>query len=471
MKRTALYLVLGVIAAAAVAGVVIWQPWSAQQVEEETRTAIVERGTLLVTVSASGNVEPEAQVPLTFDVPGRVAEVLVEVGDDVKADDPLAQVDDGQLVLQVRQAEAAVAAAQAQLALMQAGARSEEIAMAEASLQAAQAQVSTAAANRDLLESGPNETQIAAIEAQVAAAELQQKMAQIEYDGLRDTQDETKKEHARYNLYAADEALAAAQAGLDGALAGADDDMIRAARAGVWAATAQQDAAQAQLDLALAGASDEQVAGAEAQVAQAQAALELAELLLERATLRAPFDGIVARVGVVVDEVASVTQPAIVMLDTSRFRVTVGVDEMDVAQLEEGQSVHVDLDALPDVDITGTIERIAPDAITQGGVVYYDVVIELAFADVPIRADMTANATIVVEELTDVLKVPTWVVRVDRDTGQNYVYRQEGERTERVDVALGRRGNGTVQVLSGLEEGDVLVLIQEELIEVIREMR
>ena len=470
MKRTTLYVVLGVVVLAAV-GVIIWQPWAAQQVEEEARTAVVERGTLLVTVSASGNVEPEAQVPLTFDVPGRVVQVLVEVSDDVKAGDPLARVNDEQLVLQVQQAKAAVAAAQAQLALVKAGARSEEIAVAEANLQAAQAQVSAAAANRDLLESGPGDTQIAAIEAQVAAAEMQQKMTQIEYDGLRDTRDETKKEQVRYNLYAADEALVAAQAGLDEALAGADNDMIRAARAGVWAAAAQQDAAQAQLDLALAGATDEQIAGAEAQVAQAQAALELAELLLERATLRAPFDGTVAEVGVAVDEIASVTQPAIIMLDTSRFRITADVDEIDVAQLEEGQTVQVTLDALPGVDLTGVVERIAPDATAQGGIVHYDVVIELTCADAPIRADMTANATIVVEELVDVLTVPTWVVRVDRDTGQHYVYRQEGERTERVNVELGVRGNGTVQVLSGLEEDDVLVLVQEELIQVIREMR
>ena len=470
MKRTTLYVVLGVVVLAAV-GAIIWQPWAAQQVEEEARTAVVERGTLLVTVSASGNVEPEAQSPLTFDVPGRVVQVLVEVSDDVKAGDPLARVNDEQLVLQVQQAQAAVAAAQAQLALVKAGARPEEIAVAEANLQAAQAQVSAAAANRDLLESGPGDTQIAAIEAQVAAAELQQKMTQIEYDSLRDTRDETKKEQVRYNLYAADEALVAAQAGLDEALAGADNDMIRAARAGVWAAESQQDAAQAQLDLALAGATDEQIAGAEAQVAQAQAALELAELLLERATLRAPFDGTVAEVGVTVDEMASVTQPAIIMLDTSRFRITADVDEIDVAQLEEGQTVQVTLDALPGVDITGVVERIAPDATAQGGIVYYDVVIELTCADAPIRADMTANATIVVEELVDVLTVPTWVVRVDRDTGQHYVYRQERERTKRVNVELGVRGNGTVQVLSGLEEDDVLVLVQEELIQVIREMR
>ena len=469
MKRTTLYAVLGIVVVAAVV-MAIWQPWLARQPEEEARTAVVERGTLLVTVSATGNVEPEARVNLSFEMPGRVAEVLVEVGDGVQAGDPLARLDSEQLALQVQQAEAALEAAQAQLALLKAGARPEQIAAVEAGLQAAQAQVSAAAANRDQLEGGASDAQIAAVEVQVAAAELQHRVTLIAHDRtMQEEHNAEKKEQSRYDLYAAEQALAAAQAGLDAALAGADADMVRAARAAVSAAAAQQDAAQAQLDTLLAGASEEQIAGAEAQVAQAQAALDMAELLLEHATLRAPFDGIIAAVNVKVDEMASAGLPAITMLDASRFHITAGVDEIDVGQLVEGQAVQVTLDALPGVELTGTVERIAPDATTQGGVVYYDVIVELDSTDAPIRADMTANATVVVEELADVLMVPTWVVRIDRDTGQTYVQRQVGEQTERVDIQLGVRSNSVVQVLSGLEEGDVLVLIQEEMIEVIRE--
>ena len=58
-----------------------------------------------------------------------------------------------------------------------------------------------------------------------------------------------------------------------------------------------------------------------------------------------------------------------------------------------------------------------------------------------------ANATIVVEQLSDVLKIPTWVVRVDQGSGQTYVHRRAGEDFERVDVALGVRYEGVVQVL------------------------
>jgi HlyD family secretion protein len=468
MKRTTLYVILGVAIVAAVVGGLVWRSRLAAQPEGETRSALVERGTMLVAVSASGSVKPQTRVSLAFESPGRVTEVTVEVGDAVAAGDVLARLDDRQLALQVRQAQAALALAEAQLDQLQAGPQSEEVEMAEANLRAAQAQVSAAAADLDQLEAGPDDAQTAGANADLASALAQQKIA-------LDTHDMTLKcvsftlptgekrricpalgtpeEQARYNLQAADKALAAAQARVDELLAGADADQVRATQSNVWAAAAQRDAAQAQLDLLLAGATDEQITDAEAQVAQAQAALEVAELSLEDATLRAPFDGVVANVNVTAGQMSSTGLPAITLLDTSRFRVGVSLDEIDVGQLAEGQATQVTLEALPDIIITGAVERIAP----EGGVVYYDVDIALAPTDAPIRADMTANVTILVEEFTDVLKIPTWVVRVDRDTGQTYVHRQIGGEIERVDVVLGVRHEGFAQVFDGLAQGDEVV--------------
>jgi multidrug efflux pump subunit AcrA (membrane-fusion protein) len=180
--------------------------------------------------------------------------------------------------------------------------------------------------------------------------------------------------------------------------------------------------------------------------------------------LRAPFGGIVAQLNVTPGEIMATGLPAITLIDTSRFRIRVSVDEIDVGLLAQRQTAEVTLDALPGAGIVGTVERIAPAATIQGGVVNYHVIIGLAPTDVPIRADMTANATIVVESLTDVLMIPTWVVRVDRSTGQTYVHRHVldgGDDVERVDVALGVRHEGFAQVLGGLSEGDVVVWVPE----------
>jgi len=459
MRRIVLYLIVGMIIVAAGVGVFVWRSRLARPAESDVRSVVVERGVMVVAVVASGSVEPRERVDLAFESPGRVVDVPVEVGDRVEPGDVLARLDEEQLALQVRQAQAALDLATAQLAQLQADARPEEIAAGEADVQAAQAQVSAAAANFDQVDSGPDAAQIAAAEAQLASAELQRKVAQIKLDRIEG--EGTEKEHAQYDLYAAEKAVAASQAELEELLSGPDADAVRAAQANVWATGAQRDAAEAQLDLLVAGATEEQIGDAEAQVAQAQAALDLAELSLEQAVLRAPFEGLVSMVSVTPGEMAS-TGPAITLLDVSQFHLTVSVDEMDVGRLWKGQVAQVTLDALPDAVVTGTVEHIAPVATLEGGVVYYDVRIGLASADVSVRADMTANATIIVEELADVLRIPTWIVRVDRDSGQTYVYRKAGSQVERVDVDLGVRYEGFAQVIDGLSEGDEVVWIEEE---------
>jgi HlyD family secretion protein len=466
MKRTMLYVILGVVAVAvavaAVAGVIVLRLRGAAQSEEEMRIAVAERGPMQVVVLASGVIEPAAHVSLDFETPGRVADVRVEVGDRVKVGDVLARLDTRQLELQVLQAQAALDLAVVQLAELENGPRAEDVASAEANLRAAQAQVSAATANYNQLKDGPGAAQIAGAEAQLASVRLQYELALDAWDRLRGEKGrEREKEQADYDLYVAREALEAAQAELDDLLAGTDADEIRAAQANVSAAVAQQDASQAQLDLVLAGPTEEQMADAEAQVAQAEAALALAELTLERATLRAPFDGIVAAVNVKAGEIGSGVFPAITVLDGSGFRTTISVDELDVGRLARGQKAVVTLEALPDAEIPGTVERIAPVATMEGGVVYYDVVVSLGVTDAPVRADMSANTTILVNEYADVLKIPTWVVRVDQDTGQTYVDRRAGGEIERVDVTLGIRYEGFVQVLGGLAEGDELVLISD----------
>jgi HlyD family secretion protein len=477
MKRSLLYVVLGVTCVGAIIAYVAWRTWGVDQPEQDVRSAVVERGTLLVTVAASGNVEPLAEADLVFDVSGQVAEVLVEVGDRVEAGDVLAQLDTAVLVLQMQQAEAALASAEAKRAQLLAGPRPEEIAAAEANVRAAEAQVNANAATRDQIQSGPTSGRLAAAEADYASALAQQLAAETIHDKTLTCVKFTlpggeKKEfcpalgkfeeQTRYNLEAADVALFAAQVSLDDLRGGADVYEVRAAEADVAASAAQLDTAQAQLALLLAGAVEAEIDAAGAQVSQAQATVDQAELGLEGTTLRAPISGIVAAVEVAVGEMATAGRPVITLIDTSGFQITVAVDELDVGILGEGEPAQVVVDALPGTEIAGVVERIAPAAMLEGGVVTYDVVIGLAPVDVAVRTDMTANVTIVVEEVADVLTIPTWVVRVDRSSGQTYVDRQVGDGVERVDVTLGVRHEGAAQVLDGLSEGDVVIWVTDD---------
>jgi len=122
---------------------------------------------------------------------------------------------------------------------------------------------------------------------------------------------------------------------------------------------------------------------------------------------------------------------------------------------------EVVIEAFRDEVLAGKVERIAPVADLTGGIVSYDVVVALDQSDIPVQVDMTANVTIIIDELDDVLKIPIWAVRVDGTTGQTYVDRRVGRELERVDVRLGVRYEGFAEVLDGVAVGDVIVLTSD----------
>jgi len=358
-------------------------------------------------VTASGVVAPLQEAELSFTLAGRVQIVAVAVGDQVKQGAVLVTLDTATLEAQVAQAEAGVQAAQAQLALLQAGPRAAEIAAAQAQVDAANAAVSQAVARRDQLAAGTIGAEIAAAQAQVAAAQAEQRQAQETHDQTMKCYDKPgggricpllgpAEEQARYALNAANEALAAAQARLDALTAGAAD-REREANAAVAAAVAQRDAAQAQLDLLQAGPVAEQIAAAKAAVAQAEAAVETARVTLEQAELRAPFGGTVTALEIGPGETVLPGQVVLVLADLSHLRVkTTDLSERDVASVAVGQAANVSVEALG-TQIAGRVVRIASEATTVGGDVVYQVVIALDEQPANLRWGMSVEVEIATE--------------------------------------------------------------------------
>jgi len=460
------------IAAAVVAlvilGIAAWQfiliPGGAEaQAQMGAETAVVERGTLHVTVGGTGNLVPRSEVALAFTSGGQLAEVLVEEGQTVEAGQALARLDTDELAWDVAQAEAGLARAEGQLAELLASPRPEDVAVQEANLAAAQGRVSAAVANWDQVIATPDEAEIAAAEAQVAAAELEHRTALITYDRIEGDGDD--KERARYDLWAAEVGVEAAQKQLDEVLAGADVDEVRAARASVTGAVAQRDAIQAQLDLLLAGPMDEQVRAFEAAVEQARVALEQARLQLERATLVAPASATISSVDVGAGEMVGPGQTVVVLSDLSALEVDVDLDETDVARVAVGQPATVTLDAFAGVELAGEVTYIAPDALVLSGVVLYPVTVRLS-PEAPIhrgvRAGMTAEVEITTASRDGALIVP---LRAVRTQGQRaYVTRVVGEGVEQVEVELGLTTETQAEIIGGaggtsIAEGDEIVVV------------
>ena len=452
------------------------------------RVATLENGTLTATVSATGNIEPEAEVRLTFQQAGMVAEVFFDQGDAVKKGDVIARLDTADLELALAQAQASLE--QAKNALIQAetavenariqeiiatanysrtvsGARPSEVSAARAALAAAQA-------NLDKLKAGPTPEDVAAAEAGLRNAEAALRQAQSAYDaayarnpaGIGASPAALQLEQATNNYNSAKAQYDRAVKGADAAQIKAAEQQVQNARANldkVLNPTRQFDLEQAEAQLQQASL---QVKNAEVQVASARNQVRLAEIQvkqaqrrLDQATLKSPIDGVISALNVEVGEVVGVAgQPAAVVVDLSKYHIDITVDEIDIAKVKVGQEVNVTLDSLPGVEVKGRVVRISPTSRLVNGVVSYDVRVDVASTDAELRSGMTANASIVLDRREGVLLAPNWALRRERNTGKTYLtVRTNDQQVREVEVKTGLRNDAFSEILSGAKAGDVVV--------------
>jgi HlyD family secretion protein len=505
--KTMRRVILGIAAVIILGSGIYWftQQQSAEATEFEIlRQSTVERNRITATVNATGSIEPETSVSLTFGTAGTIQQVEVVRGQTVTAGTVLATLNAAEVQLAVQQAEdalriqeltlqqrlnsepttATLASAQADIDAAQA-----QLSVAQANLAQAEAGVLQAQAQLAQLNAGPRPGDVAAAEANVANARLQQQNAQIAYNQTLecftrpDTGEEVcpglgaPEEQARAQLEQANTALQVAETQLADAQAGprpsdiqAANAAVASAQAGVLAAEGNVQAAEANVARAeaayarlLEGPTADEIAILEAQVASARTNLALAQLRLDQSKIVAPTNGRIANILIRAGEQAAPGTPAMVLVNEAAFRLEVNVDEIDIDQISVGQSVQVTLDALPDRMITGEVADVAPTPVSTAGVVTYQVTVNLEeTAGVDLRSGMSANASIVVDEIDDVLIVPNWAVRLDRETGNAYVNVLAADgRVSEVTIATGLRNEQFSEVLSGLNSGDVVVVTSE----------
>jgi HlyD family secretion protein len=223
------------------------------------------------------------------------------------------------------------------------------------------------------------------------------------------------------------------------------------ARRAVEQARSQYDTATAQALAAAEGGAEARLALAALE--QARAAHRAAEARLEQTRIRAPADGVVLERRV---EPGEVVQPARTLLVVARdgpTRLSVLPDERSLALLALGQPATVVADAFPGRPFQAEVSYIAPAVDPSRGTVE----VRLAVARSPdfLRTDMTVSVNIDVVRHRDALVLPTDAVR---DAAvRPWVLAVKGGRTQRLEVALGARGDDLVQILGGLSEGDAVV--------------
>jgi HlyD family secretion protein len=475
--------------------------------------AQVRRGTIHGTVSASGEVVSARQAQVSSRVSGEVVAVPVKVGQEVVSGTLLVAISTDSLQYQVRDASLRVDIARLRLEQAQQGARPEEIAAAEADLEQAKArlaQLQAGATPEDVTVARQDVAQADAALVQAReSATLASETARLSWEtagnALRDAQDaysriywenEGLRQKGIELTQAQQDTQASAWRRVQDATAAMEQARLayeraqQDGRAATATAAARLQQAQARLRQLLRGPTPEELAQAEAQVGRAQAnldlvragsrpaevqalgkELELAELNLEqaqadlaRATVTAPFTATVLEVTVKQGEVVGVYSQLVKLADLSQLEIRARIDEVDVGQVAAGQVVTVTLDAYPGRPLRARVAEVAPAVTIERGSAFYLTRIALDSTalsategpSITLRLGMAASLTIITVQKMDALLVPRRAV--EQVGAGAYVTVLRNGRRERVRVTLGMADPQHYEVVSGLEEGEQVVV-------------
>lgn len=195
----------------------------------------------------------------------------------------------------------------------------------------------------------------------------------------------------------------------------------------------------------------------EVDVAYLRAALSQAIANRDKTVLKAPIDGVVSKVNKKRGEYVSMSDVVVEML-TPHYEVSVDIPETDVVKTKIGDVVVITLDAYgDDVKFSGKVINIDPDSTEVEDVVYYRVKVALDETDKEIKPGMTANVTVSTASRDNVLYIPIRALHTN-DAGKYVRVLKENTPTD-TPITIGLKAdNGQVEILSGLNEGDEVII-------------
>ncbi len=488
-------------------------------------TAKAQRGEVVDEVSLTGRVKSANEVNLAFEKTGTVGRINVDVGDRVARGVMLVSLANSDISAQLLEAEAQLDFEKAKLDELQKGTRPEEIQAAEVDLANAQRKAQADlqdiyGSSLSVAQGAASEAKVAMLDVTDiqytyltgvdqdnlrftdAKAVAMQALFGIEnggwwsgkfisvLDGGAYGQVEAAVREATYeNIDNALSQIAAAIQKVKQALekvpitndfSAAQKTILSSAKTSInteisAVANSQQNiliqkvtnenaiaSAQAALDLKKAGTVPEQIVAQEARVKLAQASLQNIQAQLSKTILFAPFAGVVTKQEVTVGEILSANEPVVSLLSEAAFEIEVNVPEADIARIAIGNKARVTLDAYRrDVEFEAVVQRVDLAGTLIEGVATYKTTLQFVGADERIKSGMTANVDIIATVATDVIFVPQRAV-ISKN-GQRIVRIVEEGEIKEVVVEIGLRGSeGTIEIISGIEEGDEVVVFIKE---------
>ena len=230
------------------------------------------------------------------------------------------------------------------------------------------------------------------------------------------------------------------------------------------AALTRRDSSRAQI-----GVDTAKLKQARAQVQQSQASLKQLEEQLSYTTIVAPMDGVIlsrdVEIGDAVSSILVLGSTATLVMtegDVNEVYVQGKVDEADIAHVYLGEPARIKVESFRDRTFAGHVTKIAPMGVEKDNVTTFEVRVSINNPGGELKANMTANAEIILDEHKGVLYVPENAVIYDAQKGASVEIpdksQKEGKR--KVAVTVGLSDGSKTEVLSGLKEGDQVVLQQ-----------
>jgi len=416
----------------------------------DLQTSTVMRGDLIAIVGATGVVEPNQSVELSWETTGRVDSVNVSVNDQVESGDILAVLADNTLPQSVILAKADLVNAQQELDDLLNS--TTESAIAYTDLLEAESDVRLAEEDRD--QWNYNEASLNRIyEARDSflVAEENLKDAQYAFDLLSDVDEEDPQyieteEELDSMQFERDKALR----NLNYILGKAYDRQVAEDFADYDVALSQLQDAQREWERVKDGPNADDITAAEARVAAAEATVSLS-------WIEAPFSGTVTKSFPKVGDEITNGQSAFRIDDLSELFVDVEISEVDINRIAVGQKAELSFDAILDEAFEAEVVEVSKVGIDTGNGVDFLVTLKILDENNQVRPGMTAAVNIVVNEITDVLYVPNRAVRLMEN--QRVVFLLENGELVQVPVEFGASSDVNAEIISGdIEEGDLVVL-------------
>ena len=176
------------------------------------------------------------------------------------------------------------------------------------------------------------------------------------------------------------------------------------------------------------------------------------EAAMERIIIKAPFSGNVAEILAYEGDSVSDSTQIIYLVNRDKIYVDIDIDEVDIKEMSVGQQAEITFDAYPGLRLPGLVDSVSPLATNKGGITVVEVTLQLTQSDPRIMSGFSAQVEITVEEVHNVVRVPTEAVAEKQ--GSHFVYLIEGETQRISPVELGKGNDQYVEVLSGLKAND-----------------